>query len=142
MATHTLLGPVWQSSGSFKNNSGSGSGSSGGATSLVELELFWETFGKTASPVELGCKIVGAAWSHVFVAPPPQWKPEGAPGAAPWLELLHFRPFGWALAGAGAVTNRATQRHIANSSATPQYRRFRRASSAETFAAPAKVFRR
>jgi len=101
MATHTLLGPVWQSSGSFKNNSGSGSGSSGGATSLVELELFWETFGKTASPVELGCKIVGAAWSHVFVAPPPQWKPEGAPGAAPWLELLHFRPFGRAPAGAG-----------------------------------------
>ena len=67
----------------------------------MELELFWETFGKTASPVELGCKIVGAAWSHVFVAPPPQWKPEGAPGAAPWLELLHFRPFGRAPAGAG-----------------------------------------
>ena len=109
MATHTLLGPVWQSSGSFKNNSGS----SGGAASLVELELFWETFGKTASPVELGCKIVGAAWSHVFVAPPPQWKPEGAPGAAPWLELLHFRPFGRAPAGAGfgdgagALPNRA-----------------------------------
>ena len=111
MATHTLLGPVWQSSGSFKNNSGSGS--SGGAASLVELELFWETFGKTASPVELGCKIVGAAWSHVFVAPPPQWKPEGALGAAPWLELLHFRPFGRAPAGAGfgagagALPNRA-----------------------------------
>ena len=79
----------------------------------MELELFWETFGKTASPVELGCKIVGAAWSHVFVAPPPQWKPEGAPGAAPWLELLHFRPFGRAPAGAdfgagaGALPNRA-----------------------------------
>ena len=78
----------------------------------MELELFWETFGKTASPVELGCKIVGAAWSHVFVTPPPQWKPEGAPGAAPWLELLHFRPFGSTPAGAGfgagaeALTNK------------------------------------
>ena len=60
----------------------------------MELELFWETFGKTASPVELGYKIVGAAWSYVFVAPLPQWKPEGAPRAAPWLKLLHFRPFG------------------------------------------------
>jgi len=105
------IGSIWQSSVSFKNSSGSGS--SGGAASLVELELFWETFGKTASPVELGCKIVGAAWSHVFVAPPPQWKPEGAPGAAPWLELLHFRPFGRAPAGAGfgagagALPNRA-----------------------------------
>ena len=66
---------------------------------MVELELFWEIFSKTVSPVELGCKIVRAAWSHVFVTPPPQWKPEGAPGAAPWLELLHFRPFGKAPAG-------------------------------------------
>jgi len=43
------LGPVWQSSGSSKN--GSGSGSSSGAVSLVELEPFCKPFGKTASPV-------------------------------------------------------------------------------------------
>jgi hypothetical protein len=39
-------GPVWQGSGSFKN----GSGSSDGAASLMELEPFWKTFGKTAPP--------------------------------------------------------------------------------------------
>jgi hypothetical protein len=47
----TSLGPVWQGSGSSKNNSGSGS--AGGVASLVELESFWKTFGKTASPVGL-----------------------------------------------------------------------------------------
>ena len=97
-----IIGSVWQGSGSFFE-----------VASLVEQEPFCKMFDKTASPVELGCKIVGAAWSHVFVAPPPQWKPEGAPGAAPWLELLHFRPFGRAPAGAdfgagaGALPNRA-----------------------------------
>jgi hypothetical protein len=44
-------GPVWQGSGSSKNSSGSGS--AGGVASLVELEPFWKTFGKTASPVGL-----------------------------------------------------------------------------------------
>jgi len=39
----TNLGFVWQSSGSSKN--GSCSGSSGGATSLVEMEPFWKTSG-------------------------------------------------------------------------------------------------
>jgi len=43
-------GSVWQGSGSSKN--GSGSGSSGGAASLVELEPFCKTFGKTASHVD------------------------------------------------------------------------------------------
>jgi len=42
-----FLGLVWQSSGSSKNSSGSSS--SGGAASLVELEPFSKTFGKTAS---------------------------------------------------------------------------------------------
>ena len=46
------LGPVWQGSGSSKN--GFGSGSPGGAASLVELEPFSKTFGKTASLVGLG----------------------------------------------------------------------------------------
>ena len=36
----------------------------------------------------------GDAWSHENVDPPPQWKPKGAPGAAPCLELLHLEPFG------------------------------------------------
>ena len=45
------LEPVWQGSGSSKR--GSGSSSSGGAASLVELEPFWKTFGKTVSPVGL-----------------------------------------------------------------------------------------
>ena len=36
-----------------------------------------------------------------FVAPPPQWKSEGAPGAAPCLELLQNGPFDRAPAGAG-----------------------------------------
>ena len=45
------IGLAWQGSGSFKN--GSGSGSSGGAASLVELEPFSKTFGKTASLVGL-----------------------------------------------------------------------------------------
>ena len=43
------VGPVWQGSGSSKN--GSGSGSSGGAVSLVELEPFSKIFGKTVSPL-------------------------------------------------------------------------------------------
>ena len=40
-------GPVWQGSGSTKNSSGSGF--SGGAASLVELEPFCKAFGKMAS---------------------------------------------------------------------------------------------
>jgi len=43
------LEPVWQGFGSSKN----GSGSSGGAASLVELEPFCKMFGKVASPVGL-----------------------------------------------------------------------------------------
>jgi len=42
----------------------------------------------------------GAGRSHIFVAPPPQWKLKRAPGAAPCLELLQNGPFCWAPAGA------------------------------------------
>jgi len=40
-------GSVWQGFGSTKN--GSGSGFSGGAASLMELEPFCKAFGQTAS---------------------------------------------------------------------------------------------
>jgi len=49
-----LSSAIWracQASDSLKNNSGSDS--SGGATSLIELELFWKTFNKTVSPSRL-----------------------------------------------------------------------------------------
>ena len=39
--------------------------------------------------------------NYVFVAPPPMWKPQGAPNAAPSSELLDFEPFGKASSGAG-----------------------------------------
>jgi hypothetical protein len=46
-----FLRHVWQGSGSSKN--GFGSDSFGGVAFLMELESFWKTFGKTASPLGL-----------------------------------------------------------------------------------------
>jgi hypothetical protein len=43
-AAESSLGPVWQGSGSSKN--GSGSGSSGGVASLVELSRFKKRLAK------------------------------------------------------------------------------------------------
>jgi hypothetical protein len=71
----------------------------------VELKPFHKTFGKIASS---SGALIGAAWSYIFVAAPPKWKPQMAPGAAPRLELLDFKPFGKAPARAGfeALPNR------------------------------------
>jgi hypothetical protein len=55
----------------------------------------------------------GAGWSHENVAPPPLWKPRGAPLPAPHPEPVRFPPFGRAPGGAargaahGALSNRA-----------------------------------
>jgi hypothetical protein len=43
-----------------------------------------------------------AGWSHVFVAPPPQWKPFVAPPPASPPEPPRSAPFGKAPGGAGA----------------------------------------
>jgi len=56
------------------------------------------TWGKTDSRE---CGAGRAVRNYVFVAPPPMWKPQGAPNAAPGSELLDFEPFGKASSGAG-----------------------------------------
>jgi hypothetical protein len=73
--------------------------------SWVILKIVWQNSSS-------GGFLVGARWSHQNVAPPPLWKPRGAPAPAPHLEPVQFTLFGRAPdgaargAGAGALPNR------------------------------------
>jgi len=69
----------------------SSSGSFSGATSLMELESFWKTFCKTASSIDVYSR---SRLEPRFIAPPLKWTPEGAPIAAPCLEVLQNELFG------------------------------------------------